>query len=96
MFNFKAIFYNILKFILGFTVFITIFTIANFVFYKFLGLTMSTFDIILSNIASLFFIYLIIYLTLKVALYLYDSYYIKKLNNILSNIKGGESIDEKR
>ena len=35
MFNFKAIFYNILKFILGFTVFITIFTIANFVFYKF-------------------------------------------------------------
>lgn len=96
MFNLKTLFYNAFIFMIGLIIFIIAFTFSNFAFYNFIGLTVSISDIICSNIKILFFVYLIIYLILKTTLYLYDYHYIKKINNILSNIQGGESIDEKK
>ena len=95
MFNLKTLFYNAFIFMIGLIIFIIAFTFSNFAFYNFIGLTVSISDIICSNIKILFFVYLIIYLILKITLYLYDYHYIKKINNILSNIQGGESVDEK-
>lgn len=96
MFNLKTLFYNAFIFMIGLIIFIIAFTFSNFLFYNFIGLTISISDIICSNIKILIFVYLMIYLILKTTLYLYDYHYIKKINNILSNVQGGESVDEKK
>ena len=87
---------HLFKFIVGFFIFILVFMFAEILFYKVIGMTPSIAYIFISNIKSLFLIFLIIYIFINIIFYLYDIYYIKKINKILIEIKGGEFNNEKK
>lgn len=87
---------QLFNFIVGFFIFNVMFIFAEILFYKIIGLTPSIIHIFISNIKSLFLIYLILYIAINIIFYLYDIYYIKKINKILLEIKGGEFNNEKK
>lgn len=86
---------HLFNFIIGFFIFSFIFIFIEFLFYKIIGVTLSIIYICISNIKLLLLIYLLLYILIYAMFHLYDIYYIKKINRILFEIKGGKFNNEK-
>ena len=86
---------HFLFFISGYLIFSISFIFAEIVFYKiFFGLTKDFSLIYLENFKLLTIVYFFIYVLLNLILFLYDRYYIKKLNKTLNIIQGGDDIEK--
>ena len=85
---------HLLFFVTGYLIFSIFFIFTDIVFYKiFFGLTKDFWLIYLENFKLLSIVYCVIYILLNLILFLYDKYYIKKLNKTLDIIQGGDNIE---
>lgn len=77
----------ILSFVAGYFIFNIFFIIVEFIFYRLLGITIDFLLIYLNNFKILCITYVILYAFLTAIIFFYDQYYIRKLNEILKQIK---------
>ena len=77
----------ILSFVVGYFIFIIFFIIAEFIFYRLLGITIDFLLIYLNNFKILCITYVILYALINIIIFFYDHYYIRKLNKILKHLQ---------
>ena len=94
----KKIYYvaqKIIIFFCGLIIFDTIFIVTEFLFFRFFGYYISILEIYLKNYKILLLCYTWIYIIVNIAIYVYDKYYIIKINDLLTKIKWGENNEKK-
>lgn len=81
-------------FLLGYLLFNFIITLAQVFIYSIFGLLLNFYETYIINLKQLHIVYFIIFIIALIINYIYNFYFIKKINKSLEKYKGGIKVEK--